>query len=263
MAYDFTDSRFDGSETEVLVDFKPPLDELDDDELLEFYNSLPRELGATLSALEKVDAEVEARELFTPVVLLGPEEQTDDWLAERRNEIKIEISELARKEEALKAERDEIDQIFVERFRERQTSGTRAGRFTISMRSDDNYPEVTDRTVFEEYVLKSGKLHLLQKRLSLSSVKEELAAFSQEHLAAVKYLEEANFSKEACIKVLMELQDEDLTEDQRKDLIGNKLEIWLLANRLKEAVLAELSEYYTIPGVNVVSKLTINQVRRN
>jgi hypothetical protein len=246
-----------------MVDFKPPLDEIDDEELLEFYNLLPRELGATLSALEKVDAEVEARELFDPVVLLGPEEQTDDWLAERRNEIRLEISELARKEEALKAERDEIDQIFIERFRERQTSGTRAGRFTVSMRMDDNYPEVTDRTVFEEYVLKSGKLHLLQKRLSLSSVKEELAAFVQEHAAAVKALEEANFSKEACAKVLQDIQDESWTEEQRESLAENKLNVLLTTGRLKEAVLSELDEYYKIPGVNVVSKLTINQVRRN
>lgn len=265
MPYDLTESRFDFSDLEYSATLREldvatgDVDDWQDIELLEQLNLYPRVIGKITAALEQVENEVVAREILTPNVPPTLDERTDDWLAERRNEIRGELSDNARKEETLKAERDEIDQEFVRRFRERQTSGTRAGRFTISMKMDDNYPEVTDRTSFEQYVLESGKLHLLQKRLSLSSVKEELAAFEQERKASLKKLNEEGFTREVCFTALSEIQEDHYPDD----IINNKLDIWTATGRLEEGIVAEINEHYTIPGVNVVSKLTINQVKRN
>jgi hypothetical protein len=101
---------------------------------------------------------------------------TDEELANRRNEIKLELAELARAEETLRAERDNIDAEFRNRFNARGSTATKTANWTTFLKVDDAYPELYDRQEFEEYILKTKDLHLLQSRISISAVQEELAA---------------------------------------------------------------------------------------
>jgi hypothetical protein len=103
-------------------------------------------------------------------------EMTDEDLAQRRYDIGKEISELKRQDEALRAARDAVEQEFYRRFEERGSTATKTTTFTVSARVDDKYPDLVDREAFEAYVLSSGNLFLLQSRLSMSAVQEELAA---------------------------------------------------------------------------------------
>lgn len=259
MVVDSLDSRFDFSDKDFLVDTYKllcnTLLESDDNEILDYINTQPRSIGMSIKSLEKAEEIVKDRELIKESIPIPLEDRNDEWLADRRAEIRSEIAELARKEEVLKAERDSIDQEFMDRFAARGTSGTRTSRFTISIRTDDNYPEVEDREEFEKYLLETGKLYLLQKRLSLSSVKEELAAMEQEKAAILEELEEQAWSDDACIKTLKNLNEDN-------DLIDRKIMALKLVDKLVEVTKNDIEEHFSIPGVNIVSKLVVNQVKR-
>lgn len=103
-------------------------------------------------------------------------QQTDDWLADERYRLGRIISQLARKDEIVRACRDSINQEFQRRFDERGSTATKTNDFTISARIDDKYPEIEDRNAFESYILSTGAIYLLQSRLSMSAVQEEIAA---------------------------------------------------------------------------------------
>lgn len=196
-----------------------------------------------------------------PEKIIPLTDRDDEYLAQRRADIKKEIAALEMESEALRAERDTLDQEFMARFEERKSSGTRTTNFTISKRVDFNYPQISDQTDFEQYVLKSKKLYLYQKRLSSNSVREELAIFAAERKEFLDFLEENGYDNEACISVLRELYEHN---DEKPPLqaFENKLLALTFADKLKEAVLQELDSFYSIPGINVIQKITITQVRR-
>jgi hypothetical protein len=101
---------------------------------------------------------------------------TDDELADRRDELRTKLSELARAEDEIRAEKDSIDQEFISRFTSRGSTATKTSLFTISARENDRYPELVDRNAFEAYVLANKALYLLQSRLSMKEIQDELAA---------------------------------------------------------------------------------------
>lgn len=229
--------------------------ELTDNELLTELNFLPRLIARDLRCLEIV--ENQTRDMFVPVEV-SLSERTDDWLAERRDAIKQEVSQLKRQDEALKAERDAIDEELVARFKERGTSGTRAARFTISMKSDDSYPVCSDRTAFENYLLETKKLHLLQKRLSLSAMQEELAILNEERKAYISRMEEANDIVDEACQIYRELHSHEALSDVEQT-IDQMVSDKTIVNSVKQ----ELQDRCVIPGIELVQKLTINQVKRS
>lgn len=184
-------------------------------------------------------------------------EQTDDWLAERRAELKIEIAKIKEQDDALKAEREAIDEEFTRRFLERGSSSTRTSHYTISLREDFNYPKVDDLTDFEDYVLRTKKLHLLQKRISSNAVKEELAIRIQEKEAFTKLLNENNWDDETCREVYC-----DMHQDENEEDVLSRVAFLSMVQQLKDTVKEELADYANLPGIEVVTKQTINAVKR-
>lgn len=109
----------------------------------------------------------------TPVSL---KDLTDDELAESRYLIGQELSALKRQDEMLRSERETIEKEFERRFTERGSTATKTSKYTVSLRVDDKYPDLYDQEAFEAYLLSTQRLYLLQKRLSMAAVQEELAA---------------------------------------------------------------------------------------
>lgn len=184
-------------------------------------------------------------------------ETTDDWLAERRAELKVEIAQLKEQDDKLKEEREAIDEEFARRFAERGSSSTRTSHYTISLREDFNYPKVGDLTDFEEYVLRTKKLHLLQKRISSNAVKEELAIRLQEKEAFIKLLNDNDWDNETCKRVYCNMH-----EDENEEYVLNRATILDLTGHFKNTVKEELENYANLPGIEVVTKQTINAVKR-
>jgi hypothetical protein len=104
------------------------------------------------------------------------QECTDDELAELRYTIGQDLSALKRQDEQLRAEREAVEAEFERRFTERGSTATKTSKYTVSLRVDDKYPELYDQEAFESYLMQTGRLYLLQKRLSMAAVQEELAA---------------------------------------------------------------------------------------
>lgn len=236
-----------------------------DNDLLDELNSLPVHIGWFAEKLVAVEAEIEARGLLEPAPAIELDERTDDWLAERRAEIRKEIATLSKQQKEKSEQRDEIEQEFFRRFSERGTSGTRTSKYTMSARQDDHYPEVQDRTEFEAYLLRTGKIHLLQKRLALTAIREELDAMKQEREVYEIGLEEADWHVDACRYVLTALAEEAAAETGtavNETLIENKLKILERTKTLKSGVTDALDQHYDIPGVGITTKLTLNQVKR-
>lgn len=270
MIIDIDDPLYDYSDVLWLKVAEEIIEDYDDEDLLEEVNIIPRIIGYDIAYIQALNDEVIKREILIEPEPIKLKDRTDDWLAERRNELKLEISKLKRQDEELKAERDDIDSEFMARFTARGTSGTRTARFTISARVDAAYPEVEDRNEFEAYLLKTGKLHLLQKRLSLGSVKEEQDIMKQEKEAWTTYLDDNKWSTESCEHVLEELYEmqADVEDEEEYEAFQEeyKMRIGTLANAsnevIKQATKTLLDDQYSIPGVGVAEKLTINQVKR-
>lgn len=184
-------------------------------------------------------------------------EQTDDWLAERRAELKVEIAQLKEQDDKLKEEREAIDEEFTRRFLERGSSSTRTSHYTISLREDFNYPKIEDQTEVEEFILRTKKLHLLQKRISSNAIKEELAIREQEKNAFIKLLDENNWNDETCKQIYC-----DMHQDEEEEYVLNRAFILSHTSQLKNTVEEELANYANIPGIAVVTKQTINAVKR-
>jgi hypothetical protein len=254
MIIDTSDSRFDFSDRKWTEEYRENLETFLDEHLLEELNMVPRAIGSWVFYLERLEQEVKDRDLF--------EERTDDWLAERRAAVRLQITGLTKQQEALAAERDEIEQEFFRRFTERNTSGTRTSRYTISAKQDDHYPEMQDRMEFEQYVLATGKLHLLQKRLSLTAIREELDALADQKANYLENLTEAGWEEDTCRYVLVSLAQERGEEPINEEVIENKIKVLSVTNRLKEGMFEALDQHYSIPGVGISTKLTLNQVKR-
>lgn len=184
-------------------------------------------------------------------VIVALKEQSDDELAERRYQIKGELAELEGQVSALKDEREEIDEEFKRRFNERGSTSTKTTRSRISLRRDIAYPMLADATAFEDYVLENKAIHFLQKRINLSAINEELAAMKQEREAYLKLLEDNNWSKETCYQVLGEI---NITSSVIKPIIQD-----LSEEVLRSVVEAELTNKFSIPGIELITKETINQ----
>jgi hypothetical protein len=265
--FNFDDSLADQKKFEQVIS---AFDKQSDNELLAVLNVLPRHIGKMVKSLEYLETVISELGILEPVEI-SLDERTDNWLAERRDQIKQAVSALKRQDEAFKAERDAIDEELVARFDERGTSGTRASRFTISMKIDDNYPICSDRTTFEEYLLTTKKLHLLQKRLSLSAVQEELAILNEERKAYLMRIEEASNQQSEAIAIYHELHEYDtfgpdashdgmaLHERALQDRINQLINDKILINTVKQ----ELADRCVIPGIEISQKLTINQVKRS
>ena len=183
----------------------------------------------------------------------------DDVLADRRYEIRGEISQLKRLDEALKAERNSIDQEFTRRFKERGSTGARTANSTITLNVEDHYPEVYDRQEFETYVLHTGKLHLIQKRVAMGSLQEEIMVLEEEVTIWRTRYKEAKTDveqQEVARKIMQELLEIP------SDSIDEKLTILVLTKQLDQYIENALKEHASIPGINLVQKETINQVKR-
>jgi len=250
---------------EIIADFSDINDShYSDEELLEAREMLLRGAESDAICLELVEAEIEKREMLEPTPTIELSERDDDWLAERRYDIKSELVVANSKVEELKNEREDIDEELKRRFSERKTSGTRTNRFTLSMGEDDNYPIVIDRNEFEDYILKTGNIHLLQKRLSLTATREELDALNAEKQGILDKLEEAKWSDDICVDVMLALSKEDAsTVDEIVEIHNRKILVLRATGKLQEATKNALDEHYTIPGVGIEPKLTISQVKRN
>lgn len=194
--------------------------------------------------------------------------RTDDWLADRRKEIENDISKLKRQEEAFKADKEEIETELMRRFDERGSEGTTTERYTISLKLDDKYPEVMDRDAFEDFVLQNEKLYLLQKRIALRSIREELNLLDQDKQDFLDELEDSNWSESACIKVLNELDQQTIAEADEankeavKTALQNRTKIFRMQGKLKEATKEALQDRFSIPGIRIVTKKTITQQKR-
>jgi hypothetical protein len=213
-------------------------------------------------------------------------DQTDDQLAERRAELRTETSLLKRKGEQIAAERDDIDAEFKRRFQERNITGTRCQLYTISLRKVDNYPQIVDRNMLEEFILASGKLYLLQNRVAQKHIQEELAVMKDEVEAFKQRLDE--IKTESLRLELEEKSDEEKAQNNENleivaldilswiDDLGCPTDINILKSRLDRLkimykptsvlinVLSEmLDASLTIPGIQMVTKETINQIKRS
>lgn len=224
------------------------------EDLLGEFNALPRYIAYLKDCLTQ-------RQEFIYEEILVPnnislQDRTDSWIADRRDAIAKEISRLKRQDEDLKAERDDLDQELRRRFDGRGTTGTQTKNFTISLKEDDNYPETYDRTAFEQYVLDTGKIHLLQKRLSMASVQEELMALREEHEALLKELADHGETDEAAIAIYRKLYGES-------ELLTAKINVLKLTGTLVSTLKQELLDYFSIPGVHIVTKYSITSKKRS
>lgn len=247
------DSRFEFDDTDDVV---PLYEDVDDEILLAGLNSIFKDIGHYFARLQAIEAEIKLREMFVePVITL--QDRNDDWLGEKRNDIKLQLSVLKKQEDALRELRDEIDEELMRRFNERGTSGTRTSRFTISVREDDSYPEIEDRTLFEDYVISTKKIHLLQKRLSLSAIQEELAAMQEEYTTYKDKLSKS-INKDATAESIYK----ELFGSDDNELLENKISILKQLDKLVPTLEEELKDYFSVPGIRVVTKKSINSVKR-
>ena len=240
-----------------------------DEDLLGQLETSRRQIGYFAAQLEAIEKEIATRDLLAPIPEIELEERPDDWIAIRRNQIKNELSALKKKDELLRDERQRIDDELYNRFSKRGTTGTKTNEFTLSLVSDDAYPEIGDRSGFEQYILETGKLHLLQKRVSLTALREELNILDEEKEAIIKRLEETNWKEEECINTLVSLfMDENFVDGDEFRNAGlvneyrKKLENLKVLGLLKEYTKNELEETFKLPGINMVTKITINQRKR-
>lgn len=225
-----------------------------EEELLADFNEFPRRIGYLTDLLSEMKKFI-YEELLVPSNI-SLQDRTDSWIADRRDAIGKEISKLKRQDEELKAERDDLDQELRRRFDERGTTGTQTKNFTISLKEDDNYPETYDRTSFEEYVLSTGKIHLLQKRLSMASVQEELMALREEHETLLKELEVSGESDETAVAIYKKVFGES-------ELLTAKINVLKLTGTLVPTLKQELADYFSIPGVHIVTKYSITSKKRS
>lgn len=196
-------------------------------------------------------------------------EQTDDWLADRRKELQSNISQLRRETEALNADLDEVEIEFNRRFAERNSTGTQTDKWILTQRVDDHYPEMQDRDEFYSYLLATRKTHLMQKRLSVTAIREELDLLLQEKQRWLEELEENNWNAETCTQCLEHITarriDEQATHEEIPVLESehkHRLDVLRAVGNWKDTTTNVLNDFYRIPGVVLREKITLSQRRR-
>jgi hypothetical protein len=152
---------------------------------------------------------------------------------------------------AVEEEVSEIEEEWRRRFTERGSSGTTTSKYTVTISQDDHYPEITDREGLDDYILSTKKLHLLQKRLSLTAAREELDAMENEKVAWLEKLDEQGWTQDACANCFSEL-----------GLNNTGLKIFFNQGRLEEFVRNQLDSHFSIPGLGITTKLTLHQSKR-
>jgi hypothetical protein len=198
------------------------------------------------------------------------QDRTDDWLADRRKELLTSISRLNKEAKELAAEVDLIEIEFNQRFTDRNSTGTQTDKWSITQVVDDYYPEIQDRDDFDAYLIATRKLHLMQKRLSVTSIREELDLLLQEKQHWLEELNYNNWNEETCTKCLEHILDrrinEQVTTDEELTLLQKEHEHRLTVLRAIgtwEAVTMNiLDDFYRIPGVTIREKTKISQRKR-
>lgn len=98
-------------------------------------------------------------------------------LQSRRNIIKnTYLPEVNQKVAKYKAELQEVDEALLKRMRAEGLKSFTGEDFQTTIAIRNNYPEIEDRTAFEEYVLEKRMLYLLQSRVLMSAIQEEFEA---------------------------------------------------------------------------------------
>jgi len=196
------------------------------------------------------------------------ENLTDDDLAERRAELKkVVLPDLNKAKQEATAELDDINQEFFRRFAERNSSGTKAAGYSISMILDDKYPELVDRESFFDYLIKTGKTHLMQKRLSLNAIREETDLLEEEKERWLERLEESGWDAAVCKECL-----EHITERQVSEMANSQEEVDRLRNEAAQRITVletvgswedstkmALEDFYQIPGVILRDEMRLSQ----
>lgn len=264
LTYSFADI----SQPEVLTLESHAVDFDDEEDVLYAINYLPRVIGAYVSLLEA--SEEAALRFLEPIPEITLEERTDDWLADKRKDIEKEISTLKRQGEELTAQKKDIEDEFFRRFTERNSQGTTTSDWSLTVKVDDAYPTISERNEFEEYMLKTGKIHLLQKRLSIKAIREELDLMTSEKATWIEELDENDWDDQSCIRALTWMSEDELytlgaSEEERKDAeaqLATKLAVLQTTNQLKQATEAALEQHYKVPGIDLEQKLTLYQRKR-
>jgi hypothetical protein len=225
--------------------------EFNDEDLLILSNNIARQIGFDIDRLSEIDQEIDARGLLEPTPEYLISERSDDWLADRRVELKKLSSAYKKQAEAVEEEVSEIEEEWRRRFTERGSSGTTTSKYTVTISQDDHYPEITDREDLDGYILSTKKLHLLQKRLSLTAAREELDAMQNEKEAWIEKLDEQGWTPDVCANCFSELGLND---------VG--LKIFFNQGRLEEFVRNQLDAHFSIPGLGITTKLTLHQSKR-
>jgi hypothetical protein len=263
--YDFSDFAAAESFTGLMAD----VDLKDQEDVLSAVNMLPRIIGACAKLLEQV--EEAAAEFLEATPEFNLEDRTDDWLADKRKEIEKSISILKREQEQLTAEKKDIEDEFFRRFSERNSQGTTTANWALSAKIDDAYPTVGDREVFEEYMLKTGKLHLLQKRLAVTAIREELDLMAAEKAHWLEELEENQWDTETCERALRWMHEEEqdqynMSEEERitsDAAFDNKMLVVKQLGQLSQVAKETIENHYKVPGIDLEQKLTLYQRKRN
>lgn len=197
-------------------------------------------------------------------------EQTDDWLADRRKELQANISQLKRETEALSAEVDEIEMEFNRRFAERNSTGTQTDKWFIMQRIDDHYPEMQDRDEFDAYMIATRKTYLMQKRLAVTAIREELDLLLQEKQHWLDELEENKWDPKTCTRCLEHIVERKINEqaitDNEIDVLqqqhDHRLSVLRAVGNWKAVTTNVLNDFYRIPGVVLREKITLSQRKR-
>jgi hypothetical protein len=198
------------------------------------------------------------------------ENLTDDDLAERRAELKkVVLPDLNKKKQEATAALDDINQEFFRRFSERNSNGTRAAGYVISMTLDDKYPELVDRESFFDYLIKTAKTHLMQKRLSIGAIREELDLLTDEKERWLEKLEETEWSADVCKECLEHIAERQISEmtssqeeaDKIRRETAQKLAVLETVGTWKDSTKMALDDFYQIPGVILRDEMKLSQKR--
>ncbi len=101
-------------------------------------------------------------------------ELTLQELITRSKNLRNEATEYTKLADEAKRQREEIDQLIIEKLEEQGVDSTRTDVATVSI-SVTNHPNVEDWDAFAEYVVENNAVYLLQRRVSSKAVEELVA----------------------------------------------------------------------------------------
>jgi hypothetical protein len=198
------------------------------------------------------------------------QEVTDDWLADRRKRLHHIVSVLNKKAKTVGAEIDDLELEFNRRFAERNSTGTQTDKWFITQQIDDHYPEMQDRDEFYSYMIATRKTHLMQKRLSVTAIREELDLLIQEKQHWLDELEENNWDAKTCTRCLTHILERRIDEQAHtNDEVSilqqehdHRLSVLRAVGNWKTVTTNVLNDFYRIPGVVLREKITLSQRKR-